>query len=251
MTVLVGASHASADPGSPGRDRTASTSHLEKQSSERQPHNESVSGFFFDDGLDDDDSSYLLGSPNRPDVKHPSFSEETERKKQATIEKLYWPFHRLFDIHGHRRMVPAHCIKCAHKPCACGTDPLLKDYTIPEFVAPLSERKDGGYELDTTDLELPLKIKGPQGEQLYDGKIFYMGIIDILQEYTARKAVESKYRRTQTHGTLDASCVPPKDYGDRFLDFFDEYTQRNADQDATVALDIGDFKQAPDEGNDS
>jgi hypothetical protein len=54
-----------------------------------------------------------------------------------------------------------------------------------------------------------------------------MGIIDILQEYTSRKAVESQYRYLQTGGKPDASCVPPLDYSTRFVEFFDSITRRD------------------------
>jgi 1-phosphatidylinositol-4-phosphate 5-kinase len=56
-----------------------------------------------EDGLEDDDNSYLLGSPSRQTCAAAKVNAETERKKQATVEKLFWPFHNLYDIHGHRR----------------------------------------------------------------------------------------------------------------------------------------------------
>jgi 1-phosphatidylinositol-4-phosphate 5-kinase len=216
---------------------------LEKYSSERRaPQSENQAAYFFDDGLDDDDSSYLLGSDLRPNTQQPSLNEDTERKKKATIENLYWPFHRLYDIHGNRLMEPPDCSKCSNKPCTCDNDPILKGYNIPKFIAPVSERKDGGLEMETAGLRLPIQVKSSQGEvQLYDGKIFYMGIIDILQEYNSRKAFETKYRNLQAHGKMEASCVRPKDYGDRFLAFFDEYSQRKQEAEDGVELDISEY----------
>jgi 1-phosphatidylinositol-4-phosphate 5-kinase len=194
-------------------------------SDRRYNRNESLGGFFLDDGLEDDESSYLMGSSRRFEPRSPSFHEETERKRQATIEKLYWPFHRLFDIHGYRLLEPVQCTKCFAAPCNCDSDAsLLEGYKIPIFVKPLSERKDGGLEMDTTGRQLPMKLKGPHGDQLYEGKIFYMGIIDVLQEYTSRKRVESSYRALTSSGKFEASCVPPDVYGERFVRFFDEYT---------------------------
>lgn len=218
---------------------------LKKQSSERRaPQSESQAGYFFDDGLDDDDSSYLLGSDLRPDTQHPFLNEDTERKKMATIENLYWPFHRLYDIHGNRLMQPPDCLKCSKRPCTCDSDPILKGYNIPKFIAPVSERKDGGLEMETAGLRLPMQVKGSQGEvQLYDGKIFYMGIIDVLQEYNSRKAFETKYRALQGCGKVEASCVRPRDYGDRFLSFFDEYSQRKQEAEDGVELDISEFME--------
>jgi 1-phosphatidylinositol-4-phosphate 5-kinase len=194
-----------------------------------------------EDGLEDDDNSYLLGSCNRP-VCVASINEETERKKQATVEKLFWPFHDLYDIHGHRRLHPVLCIACNSAPCSCDDSDrsLLSGYNIPKFVPPLSDRKDGGLELDTTGMQLPFKVKDTTqnaGDLMYDGKIFYMGVIDILQEYNTRKEIESVYRMIQSSSKIAASCVPPQSYGRRFLDFFDQYTQR------TVKVDLAEQGQ--------
>jgi len=190
---------------------------------------DTLGAYVFENGLEDDDNSYLPGSENRP-YTTPSFNEETERKKQATIEKLFWPFHHMFDIHGHRRLKPMRCPTCGEAPCGCVDEEqakLLKGYNIPKFVAPLSDRKDGGFEMDTTGLHLPLKLRGPAGgELIFEGKIFYMGIIDILQEYNSRKVFESRYRSFTAASRLSASCVPPRDYGERFLAFFDQFTKR-------------------------
>ena len=49
-------------------------------------------------------------------------------------------------------------------------------------------------------------------------------LIDILQEYNSRKMLETGYRSFRSK-RLEASCVAPSDYGDRFVRFFDEYTQ--------------------------
>jgi 1-phosphatidylinositol-4-phosphate 5-kinase len=195
----------------------------------------SLKNLSFDDGLDDDDSSYLAGS-----IKHPSYSvagsvsiasnEDTERKKRITIEKVYWPFHLWFDIHGHRRVVPA------EKPYDVFSEEdrkILKGYNIPEFVRPPSDRKDGGYEMDCAGFALPLKVKDSSGkERLCSGKLFYMGIIDVLQEYTARKSLETTYRSLLNSGkSADVSCVPPSTYGARFVSFFDEYARTPPKQD--------------------
>ena len=186
---------------------------------------ESIGAFFYDNGLEEDDSSYLDGAGGRTHSQDRSFSMETERKKQATIEKLYWPFHRFYDIHGHRRIKPVTCVKCEIKPCSCPQDEhLLTGYAVPRFMPPLSNRKDKGFELDTSGQKLPMKFKGPHGNEVYDGKIFYMGIIDILQEYNTRKAFEANYRMLRS-SARQASCVAPLDYSLRFVNFFDEYTQ--------------------------
>lgn len=143
----------------------------ETKSDGHQRLNEAIGAFFYDNGLEDDDSSYLEGAECRPSSEERVFDLETERKKQATIEKLYWPFHRFFDIHGHRRVQPAICARCSNKPCTCNNDEkLLAGYKIPRFVPPISDRKDGGLEMDTTGQRMPMKFLG----QEYEGKIFFM-----------------------------------------------------------------------------
>lgn len=184
---------------------------------------EVVGAFFDHHGLDEDDNSYLEDTESKLPNQPPSV--EVQRKKQQTIEKLYWPFQRFFDIHGHRRMRPEMCFTCSAKPCICAPgEQLLEGYNIPRFIPPLSNRKDKGFEMDTTGLKLPLRLQGPHGEELYGGKIFYMGIIDILQEYNSRKVLETRYRSFTAHRS-EASCVPPNEYANRFVKFFDQYTR--------------------------
>lgn len=212
--------------------------HANNDMMHRRQISDNIGAYFVENGLEEDDSSYLLGSEHRPAHKT-SYNAESERKKQVTIEKLYWPFHRLYDIHGYRRLKPAHCPTCDQSPCACHDKEdakVLVGYNIPRFVAPISDRKDAGLEMDTTGFDMPMTYKGPQGSMLYEGKIFYMGVIDILQEYTSRKALETQYRYLQTSGRLEASCVPPADYGERFIQFFDQYSQRHPDGDVGVEL---------------
>jgi 1-phosphatidylinositol-4-phosphate 5-kinase len=215
---------------------------LSKSDQPRSQGESACTALVFEDGLDDDDSSYLVGSESRPNHQHTSFNEDTERKKLVTVEKLYWPFHHFFDIHGYRRMHPARCPTCNDTECKCSREDskAVDGYKVPKFVAPLSDRKDGGFVMDTTGLQLPIVWKGPTGEQQCEGKIFYMGIIDILQEYNSRKSLESKYRRLRS-SKMQASCVPPKNYGERFIDFFDEYTRRDlggASEDEGVEVSV-------------
>ena len=198
------------------------------------------------DALDDDDNSYLPGSSKRPVTTPFQLDSETEEKKKATIEKLYWPFHHLFDIHGYRKLQPASCSVCPEgEPCQCRKHESLVGYNIAEFEEPLSDRKDGGFEMDTTHRTLPMIFKGPHGDQQYEGKIFYMGVIDILQEYTSRKMLESQYRLVQASSKNEPSCVKPSSYAKRFLRFFDEYTSNGRDdsEGLEMTLDIHRNKQ--------
>lgn len=205
-------------------------------------HNRRASDDFYMgiyDALDDDDSSYLAGSSKRPPSS--PLDPETEKKKKATIEKLYWPFHHLFDIHGYRKLKPAPCAACTPgEPCRCRKHEVLAGYKIADFEEPLSDRKDGGFEMDTTHRTLPMVFKGPHGDQQYEGKIFYMGVIDILQEYTGRKILESQYRLATASNKNEPSCVKPSSYAKRFLRFFDEYTSdgREDSEGLEMTLDI-------------
>jgi Phosphatidylinositol-4-phosphate 5-Kinase len=185
---------------------------------------------------DDDDNSYLEGSVNHPVVMPTmgtagaSKMAELAVKKEQTTENVYWPFHRYYDLNGYRRMIPCRCTKCGVLvPCSCEEDKASRQgFKIPDFVLPLSDRKDGGLTMDTTGFKMPMKLKGPNGrDQHYDGKIFYMGIIDILQQYNIRKRIEARYRRIKGSGWKDASCVHPSVYAERFIAFFDEYSQRS------------------------
>lgn len=80
--------------------------------------------------------------------------------------------------------------------------------------------------MDTKGLDLPMVWKGPQGDRLYEGKIYYLGIIDILQQYNIRKRVETTYRRVEYRHGEEPSCVKPHDYATRFVRFFDEYSAK-------------------------
>ena len=186
---------------------------------------------------EEDDCSYLEGSgPSNADLEaqrnlaryraHPKY-DDIELKKEQTIEQIYWPFHRFYDINGFRRMKPKACFRCSDYPCTCEKHTkLVKAWKIPEFVPPLSNRKDGGLMMNTDGLEMPMTWKGPTGERQYEGKIFYLGIIDILQQFNMRKRVETNYRKIDAMKGQDPSCVHPDEYAERFVKFFDEYSDR-------------------------
>jgi 1-phosphatidylinositol-4-phosphate 5-kinase len=193
---------------------------------------------------DEDDCSYLEGSENHNEQyarklhayqQHPKY-DDVEMKKEQTIEQIYWPFHKFYDINGYRRMKPKECYICQKYPCVCeGVSDLVKAWKIPEFIPPLSDRKDGGFMLDTTDTHIPMVYHGEQEDMNYEGKIYFMGIIDILQQYNARKRVETRYRKIEVRGKAEPSCVSPDDYASRFILFFDEYsgkahTRRNGEE---------------------
>ena len=78
--------------------------------------------------------------------------------------------------------------------------------------------------MDLTGKNLPLKVKIANETLKCDGKIYYMGIIDILQQFNVRKRFEARLRKIQG-GEKVASCVHPEIYAERFVSFFDEYTR--------------------------
>jgi 1-phosphatidylinositol-4-phosphate 5-kinase len=183
---------------------------------------------------------------------------ESEEHVEKAIEDMYWPFHRYYDLQGRRRLMPIKeelipvenkchnfsedtepkpmsqksylkLLWSSSSPSSFGDSP---NYEIPTFEKPLSERKDGGFMMDLTDIETPIKLSipgAPHMAEYCDGKIFYMGIIDILQQFNIRKRIEARWRRMGGSGWEAASCVHPTIYADRFLRFFDEYTARMGD----------------------
>jgi 1-phosphatidylinositol-4-phosphate 5-kinase len=54
-------------------------------------------------------------------------------------------------------------------------------------------------------------------------EIYFMGIIDILQEYNARKHAETAYKSLR-HSKPEISCVDPVFYARRFTAFLEEHT---------------------------
>ena len=192
-----------------------------------------------------DDESSKLSSERGSDIASDALVEKA-------IEDMYWPFHRFYDIQGLRRMKPipefllspetkkenkshhsedqqeqeqsflkALCQPKTQAPMSSGGR-----YELPTFERPMSHRKDGGFMMDTSAIELPLKMSvpgAPHITEFCDGKIFYMGVIDILQQFNIRKRLEARYRRLVGKGWEAASCVHPNLYADRFVRFFDEY----------------------------
>ncbi|KAL9188735.1 hypothetical protein ACHAXT_007113 [Thalassiosira profunda] len=194
-----------------------------------------------------------IQAANADDDSTKETETSVERAKEKAIEDIYWPFHRYYDMKGRRRiepiresLVPPEPTKDSaarqseqHKPeekflkglCLPKADAPMNSgvqYHLPAFERPLSYRKDGGFMMDTANVDLPLKMSVPGAPHMHeycDGKIFYMGIIDILQQFNIRKRGEARYRRLGGKGWDAASCVHPNLYADRFLRFFDEYTE--------------------------
>lgn len=203
---------------------------------------------------DDEDDSYIGSRGNYDAIDDTDLDFEnqideywTQEKKFSTLRKesatevIFWPFHRFYKLNGERRMAPLSQKEIGLSKISGGQSAKLHDcleskdhdksssslsWDLPEFELPLSKRKDSGFEMEVTE-NIPMKYQTAKSIQYYDGKIFYMGIIDILQKFGLRKRLESKLRRLQGSGWQDASCVPPQLYADRFIRFFDQYTKRN------------------------
>merc|ERR1719428_2506382 len=94
--------------------------------------------------------------------------------------------------------------------------------------------------MDTTGLEKPIMFKSNTGkEHRCEGKIYYMGIIDILQQFNTRKRIETGYHRVEGSGWQDHSCVHPDVYAERFIKFFDEYSQRDYGKKRILTIMVG------------
>lgn len=185
------------------------------------------------------------GDPHENDIH----IEEKKLQKELIIEKSYWPFHRFYEINGKFRKTPMDNIfRKSDKEMEDEEETNSKDgsnskrtsclfdfpeemnvfnteekYPLKEYVQPFSSRDDGGLSMDTTNFDLPIEMKSARGGvQTCDGGIFYVGIIDILQQFNDRKRMEAGYKNL--NGQKGASCIDPYSYADRFVRFFDEYT---------------------------
>lgn len=87
-----------------------------------------------------------------------------------------------------------------------GSSVLLEE----EVDAPYSFREDNGIESFNGEAENDI----PQ-------EIYFAGIIDILQQYNARKWGETMIRRAAGNSESSISCVKPDTYATRFNDFFE------------------------------
>lgn len=61
------------------------------------------------------------------------------------------------------------------------------------------------------------------GSRRGDRAVYYMGLIDFLQPWTARKYFERKLKGVMGYDTNAISCVTPEEYASRFLEFLDQH----------------------------
>jgi len=233
----------------------------------------SLSCSLVDDGVyEDDDNSYLedpyLHSHHKACESKSSFEiaeegtshtgvveglplgkealDPAEVNLEISTEKLYWPFHRFYNINGQRRIQPHHHFQNDEAGLLSeGVD--SQGDGLPAFVKPISNRKDKGF-LSKSNRIMPTENHSEPDQleqESIDYRIYYIGIIDVLQQFNLRKRVEAKMRTFQGDSWLDASCVHPDLYADRFLKFFDEITLSNVQNSSK----IDDSKE--DSGSDS
>ena len=173
--------------------------------------------------------------------------DPVEIRKELATEQMYWPFHRFYDIQGWRRMEPflSQEAKATLKSISSSAAPdqtITDEFGVPRFLRPISDRKDKGLMMNVDRLRVVLEANSKEmsGEPNLQPKIFYMGIIDVLQQFNLRKRIEARMRRIQGGGWADASCVHPQIYASRFLEFFDEYTLANYSRNGHVRIDEDD-----------
>ena len=83
------------------------------------------------------------------------------------------------------------------------SDNYEKDKTMP----PLFKRDDGGF-------------YGMDYNGTLNNEIYYIGIIDILQQYNFMKFAENKYKSyVGKDCSTKISALPPKKYAKRFIEF--------------------------------
>lgn len=200
-------------------------------------------------GMEDDEGSFLEARTITSEGEWVKERVRADRRREIAIEQNYWPFHRHYELNGDRRLLQLRssaqesddpdgvdkkvsteedeigCSKCLGSPddFDIDMDEVREKIKLDDFVLPISNRKDGGLPMDVSGMELPLKVSAGGKTMECDGKIFYLGIIDILQQFNGRKRLEARWRVIQG-SNKEASCVHPEVYAQRFVDFFDQYT---------------------------
>eukprot|EP00523_Entomoneis_sp_CCMP467_P004138 CAMPEP_0168756528 /NCGR_PEP_ID=MMETSP0724-20121128/20663_1 /TAXON_ID=265536 /ORGANISM="Amphiprora sp., Strain CCMP467" /LENGTH=832 /DNA_ID=CAMNT_0008805241 /DNA_START=56 /DNA_END=2554 /DNA_ORIENTATION=+ len=61
------------------------------------------------------------------------------------------------------------------------------------------------------------------GERLGVPAIYYLGLIDFLQPYNAKKSVEYRFKGMKYGMRAGYSCIPPAPYAERFVGFLDRH----------------------------
>ncbi|CAM9704737.1 unnamed protein product [Ascophyllum nodosum] len=133
-----------------------------------------------------------LGNTERRYSNFYTFADEALDRETPQFEKV--PISSSVDVESETRLQEVARPRLA---------PLLRQASTLRF------NEDGGVESE---------LNGAPGNEVY-----FMGIIDILQEYTTKKHVET-FWKSITHDRYEISCVHPKLYCDRFIDFLTQNT---------------------------
>ncbi|CDJ47730.1 phosphatidylinositol-4-phosphate 5-kinase, putative [Eimeria brunetti] len=156
-----------------------------------------------------------------------SFIEIGEERKQMFIKQLAVDaaFLRDHGIMDYSLLLGISYASCSQDSNICQDGILhIDDEVRPSHsMAPSSVSSMVG--IGEGDVERPFWSRDLGGMQSTDRtKLYYVGIIDILTHWTAKKKIEHVARVLQTGSTAGASCVNPSFYAQRFVDFIAKNT---------------------------
>ncbi|KAF0696726.1 Aste57867_12528 [Aphanomyces stellatus] len=203
------------------------------------PHEKSKNGVLKDNDLVEEHIHLSLGPEKR------AMMLEQLRKDVAFLKRMkIMDYSLLIGIHdSHQEILST--IAPAPRPSALldARAKELKAQFVLEHVPDTSEEDNSDDEIDFSDAPLSPRTletanKTPTGGSIFckdaggicgryadrkkNGKIYFIGIIDILQQYNTRKITETLVKGL-VHNKKDISSVPPDQYGDRFLDFIEKW----------------------------
>ncbi|CDJ59547.1 phosphatidylinositol-4-phosphate 5-kinase, putative [Eimeria maxima] len=150
-----------------------------------------------------------------------------EERKQMFIEQLRIDaaFLRDHGIMDYSLLLGISYASCSQDSSICQDGILHIDDEVraSHSMVPSSVSSVGG--IGECDVERPFWSRDLGGMQSTDRtKLYYVGIIDILTHWTAKKKIEHVARVLQTGSTSGASCVNPSLYAQRFVDFITNHT---------------------------
>ncbi|CAK4950426.1 unnamed protein product [Aphanomyces euteiches] len=200
------------------------------------PQEKSKNGVLKDNDLIEEHIHLSLGPEKR------AMMLEQLRKDVAFLKRMkIMDYSLLIGIHDSKQEI----IAPMPRPSAA-VDARAKEMKLQQFlqthVSDTSEDNSDD-EIELTDAQLSPRTlesttKTPSGGSIFckdyggicgrsatkkkNGKIYFVGIIDILQQYNTRKITETVIKGF-VHNKKDISSVPPDQYGDRFLDFIEKF----------------------------
>lgn len=144
------------------------------------------------------------GTPQHPDVRHhvESVINKNKTGRRQLINTLTTPL----------RQLCAPGLFICQKSCNLARKTLSTVLTLP-----LPYYGAGNCGVDGGALSII------PGERLGKRAIYYLGVIDFLQPWTTQKVLERELKGVIGYDKTQISCVDPKEYADRFLDFMDKH----------------------------